>query len=216
MRNPDHKSPRTGSAARIDSRTVGASLGLLLELALLVTGRRGAGAEAAGLDSYDPPYGFAESRRMGEGLRIRVNVAARRLHLVRDGELLRVYPVAVGEPETPTPRGRFRILEKTEDPTWAPRGRKPVPPGPANPLGHRWMRISEDGYGIHATNDPGSIGRARSHGCIRMSRADAEDLFEQVRVGTEVEIVYELTGYDEEGEPEAYRDVYGLGGDESL
>jgi hypothetical protein len=75
------------------------------------------------------------------------------------------------------------------------------------------MRISPDGYGIHATNEPGSIGLARSHGCIRMSREDAEDLFDRVRVGTPVEIVYDLDGYDEDGRPTRFVDLYHLGGD---
>jgi len=74
------------------------------------------------------------------------------------------------------------------------------------------MRISPDGYGIHATNEPNSIGQARSHGCIRMSRADAEDLFERVVVGTPVEITYDLDGYDDDGNPTRFADVYGLGG----
>ena len=91
------------------------------------------------------------------------------------------------------------------------------PPGgsarPEQPLGHRWMRISPDGYGIHATNEPGSIGQARSHGCIRMSRADAEDLFDRVEVGTPVDIVYDLDGWDDEGNPTRFADVYRLGGE---
>jgi L,D-transpeptidase ErfK/SrfK len=70
----------------------------------------------------------------------------------------------VGRPWTQTPRGSFRILQKAKDPTWAPKGRPAVPPGPGNPLGNRWMRISPSGYGIHATNEPNSIGQARSHG----------------------------------------------------
>jgi hypothetical protein len=74
------------------------------------------------------------------------------------------------------------------------------------------MRISPDGYGIHATNDPDSIGKTRSHGCVRMSRADAEDLFDRVRVGTPVEIVYDLDGYDEAGDPVRFANIYHLAG----
>jgi lipoprotein-anchoring transpeptidase ErfK/SrfK len=124
-----------------------------------------------------------------DSVRILVSVPGRRLYLVQGDRLVRDYPVAVGRPATPTPQGSYRILQKTKDPTWAPRGRAPVPPGPANPLGRRWMRISEDGYGIHATNDAGSIGGARSHGCIRMLPEDAEDLFERVSVGTPVVVL---------------------------
>jgi lipoprotein-anchoring transpeptidase ErfK/SrfK len=145
-----------------------------------------------------------------ETLRIVINVPARRLFLVEGERMLADYPVAVGRPSTPTPRGSYRILQMAKDPTWAPRGRKIVPPGPANPLGTRWMRVTADGYGIHATNDPGSIGHARSHGCIRMFRADAEAVFAQVQRGTRVDIVYELQGWDDTIGPVNYPDLYAL------
>jgi len=145
-----------------------------------------------------------------DSLRIVINVPARQLTLIEGNTFVKAYPVAVGRPWTQTPRGSFHILQKAKDPTWAPKGRPAVPPGPNNPLGHRWMRISPDGYGIHATNEPGSIGKARSHGCIRMSREDAEDLFDRVPVGTPVEIVYDLAGYDDAGEAVTYADLYGL------
>lgn len=164
-------------------------------------------------DHFDLPGDSWGAPVAAESLRIIINVPARRLSLVEGETLVRAYPVAVGRPWTQTPRGQFRILQKAKDPTWAPKGRPAVPPGPGNPLGHRWMRISPDGYGIHATNEPGSIGLARSHGCIRMSREDAEDLFDRVRVGTPVEIVYDLDGYDEDGRPTRFADLYHLGGD---
>jgi hypothetical protein len=151
-----------------------------------------------------------------DSLRIVINVPARQLTLIEGNTFVKAYPVAVGRPWTQTPRGSFRILQKAKDPTWAPKGRPAVPPGPKNPLGHRWMRISPDGYGIHATNEPGSIGKARSHGCIRMSREDAEDLFDRVPLGTPVEIVYDLAGYDAAGEPVRYADLYGLAAKEAV
>jgi hypothetical protein len=163
------------------------------------------------MDRLDLPGDVEPAAAADTALHVVINVPACRLYLARGEALEQSYPVAVGRAWSPTPRGTFRILQKTIDPTWAPRGRKAVPPGPANPLGHRWMRISEDGYGIHATNEPASIGRPRSHGCIRMQRADAEDLFSRVTLGTPVEIVYELEGYDEVGEPVRYPDVYGIG-----
>ena len=178
------------------------SLGLLMSL---VSARLAAATE----DHFDLP---GDAWSTDDSLRIVINVPAKRLSLVQGATLVRAYPIAVGRPWTQTPRGRFHILQKAKDPTWAPKGRPPVPPGPGNPLGHRWMRISESGYGIHATNEPNSIGQARSHGCIRMSRADAEDLFDRVVVGTPVEITYDLDGYDEEGRKTRFADVYGLEG----
>jgi len=62
-------------------------------------------------------------------------------------------------------------------------------PGKNNPLGNRWMGLSKKSYGIHGTNVPASIGKAASHGCIRMGKHDVEELFELVRVGDTVEIV---------------------------
>ena len=68
-------------------------------------------------------------------------------------------------------------------------GREPIPPGPGNPLGTRWMGISAPAVGIHGTPDPASIGYSVSHGCIRMLIPEVEWLFNQVDVGTPVYIV---------------------------
>jgi lipoprotein-anchoring transpeptidase ErfK/SrfK len=63
-----------------------------------------------------------------------------------------------------------------------------VGPGKNNPLGTRWMGLGYKGYGIHGTNVPSSIGKAASHGCIRMRQHDVEELFALVDVGTTVEL----------------------------
>jgi hypothetical protein len=63
-----------------------------------------------------------------------------------------------------------------------------IPPGPDNPVGTRWVGLNQKGYGIHGTNEPGSIGKARSHGCIRMRNHDIEQFFTMVSVGDTVEI----------------------------
>jgi lipoprotein-anchoring transpeptidase ErfK/SrfK len=103
--------------------------------------------------------------------------------------------VATGQPSYPTPLGSFTIVSKQLDPWWYPpdsdwaRGLAPVPPGPGNPLGTRWMGLSVPGVGIHGTPDAASIGYSASHGCIRMKIPDAEWLFERVSVGTPVFIV---------------------------
>ena len=186
---------------------------LLAAAAALTLALLNAELAAATEDHFDLPGDSWGAPVADESLRIVINVPARRLSLVEGGTLVRAYPVAVGRPWTPTPRGQYRILQKAKDPTWAPKGHPAVPPGPLNPLGNRWMRISNDGYGIHATNEPGSIGLARSHGCIRMSREDAEDLFDRVVVGTPVEIVYDLDGYDDEGRPARFADLYHLSGE---
>jgi lipoprotein-anchoring transpeptidase ErfK/SrfK len=110
-------------------------------------------------------------------------------------KLERVFHVATGQSAYPTPLGRFQILVKWENPWWYPpddpwaKGAKPIPPGPGNPLGTRWMGLSSPGVGIHGTPDAASIGYSLSHGCIRMLIPDAEWLFNQVDIGTPVFIV---------------------------
>ncbi|HTV05739.1 MAG TPA: L,D-transpeptidase [Acidobacteriaceae bacterium] len=117
-----------------------------------------------------------------------VSLKDRRLALVENGQVKALYPVAIGKSSTPSPTGTFTIATHVINPTYYHHG-KVIPPGPENPVGNRWMGLSVSGYGIHGTNIPRSIGRAASHGCIRMGRRDLERLFAQVRVGDTVEIV---------------------------
>jgi lipoprotein-anchoring transpeptidase ErfK/SrfK len=119
-----------------------------------------------------------------------------RLVLYRGATPERTFPVATGQAIYPTPTGTFHIVVKQRDPWWYPptydswaKGLKPVPPGPDNPLGTRWMGLSVPGVGIHGTDEPTSIGYSESHGCIRMQVPDAEWLFDHVEVGTTVHIV---------------------------
>jgi lipoprotein-anchoring transpeptidase ErfK/SrfK len=117
-----------------------------------------------------------------------VSLEDHKLALVEDGQVKRIYPVAVGKPTTPSPVGTFSIERRVMNPTYSHNGRV-VPPGPGNPVGTRWMGLSIHGYGIHGTNEPKSIGKAASHGCIRMAKADLEELFPLVEVGDTVELV---------------------------
>ncbi|MFZ0746681.1 MAG: L,D-transpeptidase [Terracidiphilus sp.] len=117
-----------------------------------------------------------------------VSLEDHKLALVEDGQVKKVYPVAVGKPSTPSPVGTFTIERRVMNPTYHHDGRT-VLPGPNNPVGTRWMGLSIRGYGIHGTNEPKSIGKAASHGCIRMAKADLEDLFPLVSVGDTVELV---------------------------
>jgi lipoprotein-anchoring transpeptidase ErfK/SrfK len=118
-----------------------------------------------------------------------------KLYLYNGTRLRHVFGVATGQSVYPTPLGRFQVIVKWKNPWWYPpaapwaRGEKPVPPGPGNPLGSRWMGISSPGVGIHGTNNESSIGYSVSHGCIRMHVRDAEWLFENVDIGTTVYIV---------------------------
>jgi lipoprotein-anchoring transpeptidase ErfK/SrfK len=117
-----------------------------------------------------------------------VSLEDRKLALVENGQVKKIYPVAVGKPATPSPVGTFTIQRHVANPTYHHDG-KTIPPGPGNPVGTRWMGLSVRGYGIHGTNEPNSIGKAASHGCIRMARADLEEFYELVAVGDTVELV---------------------------
>ncbi len=116
-----------------------------------------------------------------------------RLTLFKAGQR-RSFTVAVGQPAYPTPVGNFRIILKQRNPTWFPpdspwaAGIGPVAPGPANPLGTRWMGTSATAIGIHGTPTPSSLGTRASHGCIRMSIPEAEWLYDQIDYGTSVVI----------------------------
>jgi lipoprotein-anchoring transpeptidase ErfK/SrfK len=123
--------------------------------------------------------------------RIVVSIPDRKLALVEDSRVVKVYPTAVGADTTPSPTGTFTVIKRAPNPTWYHAG-KSVPPGKNNPVGTRWIGLSEKGYGIHGTNSPRSIGHNVSHGCIRMLNRDVEQLFELVKVGDVVELHGEL------------------------
>lgn len=120
--------------------------------------------------------------------RVIVSLPDRKLALVENGKVKKVYVVAVGKRSTPSPTGTFTIMTRVVNPSYSHDGQV-VAPGPGNPVGTRWMGLSAKGYGIHGTNAPRSIGRAASHGCIRMSKGDLEELFAAVETGDQVDIV---------------------------
>ena len=119
--------------------------------------------------------------------RIVISIPHRKLALIEDGQVVKVYRTAVGAAKSPSPVGDFAIVTRIPNPTYYTPG-KVTGPGQSNPLGTRWMGLTIKGYGIHGTNVPGSIGKAASHGCIRMRNRDVEELFDLVSVGDKVEL----------------------------
>jgi lipoprotein-anchoring transpeptidase ErfK/SrfK len=115
------------------------------------------------------------------------------LRLFKDLELTRTYTVAVGQEGLETPEGIYAIQAMEEEPTWyvpesdwaGDLAGQVIPPGPANPIKARWMAIFE-GAGIHGTEETESLGSAASHGCVRMSIPDVEELYDEVEVGTPI------------------------------
>jgi lipoprotein-anchoring transpeptidase ErfK/SrfK len=136
----------------------------------------------------------AQQSRADFGSIIWVDRGSNTLRLYDGTSFVRSFGVATGQAIYPTPPGMWHIVDIQENPWWIPpnsawaAGEKPVPPGPGNPLGTRWMGLDAAGVGIHGTPDAASIGYSASHGCIRMHIPDAEWLFDHVSVGTPVYI----------------------------
>ena len=125
--------------------------------------------------------------------RIVVSITDRKLAVLDESNrVVKIFPTAVGAPESPSPVGIYKIVTSIPDPTWYYKG-KIVGPGKSNPLGTRWLGLSIKGYGIHGTNVPSSIGHNASHGCVRMRNHDVEELFGMVGVGDQVELYDERT-----------------------
>jgi lipoprotein-anchoring transpeptidase ErfK/SrfK len=132
----------------------------------------------------------AEARaqqRPSAARRIVVSIPDRKLALVEDGRVVKIYRVAVGKLSTPTATGAFRIVRRLSNPAYYQPG-VVIPPGQRNPLGTRWLGLAQPGLGIHGTSEPGTVGRFASHGCIRMRNRDVEELFARARVGDVVEL----------------------------
>jgi L,D-transpeptidase ErfK/SrfK len=132
-----------------------------------------------------------------------LNIAQRMLYF-QSADGLHALPVAVGTPAWPTPQGRFTIVEREVDPAWdvpisiqeeMRQQHEPVitrmPPGPKNPLGRRFIRLSLVNIGIHGTIEPASIYRFASHGCIRLHADDIAWLYDRVAVGMTGIAIYE-------------------------
>jgi lipoprotein-anchoring transpeptidase ErfK/SrfK len=119
--------------------------------------------------------------------RVLVSIPDRKLALLENGKVRKVYRVAVGKVSTPSPVGGFKVVNRVSNPTYYHKGQV-VPPGDGNPVGSRWIGLSATSYGIHGTNQPNSIGKAASTGCIRMGKHDVEELFALLEVGDAVEI----------------------------
>lgn len=145
---------------------------------------------------------------------LRLNVPEYKLRLFEGTRLLKEYSIAVGTPYEQTPVGKFRIFYKEKYPTWHPGSgfvdKTPVPPGPANPLGTRWMEFAPS-YGIHGTNKEWDIEYPVSGGCVRMYNKDAEELYELVGLGTPVLVTYESLRLTERSDGlylTVYPDIY--------
>ena len=185
------------------------------------------------IDEWVPPLGaevVVPSRWILPRSRYRglvVNIPEMRLYVfptdTHPGELvsLRTWAVGIGTEDAPSPIGPFTIRSKDANPTWIvpdsilrtmDNPRRVVPPGPDNPMGAYRIRLSHGAYAIHGTNDPWSIGRLTTHGCIRLYPEDLEVLYPRVDPGMPGELVYQPVKIGVRNERvyvEVHADVYG-------
>jgi len=118
----------------------------------------------------------------------------------RDGKLVGFYPASIGSDEKPAPTGTLKITRVVRDPVYVydpkfqfrgvhAQQKLKIAPGPNNPVGSVWMSLNERTYGIHGAAEPAKVGKAASHGCVRMTNWDAGRLAAMVKKGTKVEFV---------------------------
>jgi len=116
------------------------------------------------------------------------------------GEMIAFFPASVGSEEKPTPSGRLKVTAINSEPIYRynPRyqfreveTRKPfyLQPGPNSPLGVMWIALSKPSYGIHGTPEPSQVGKAASHGCVRLTNWDAQRLAAMVTRGVPVNFI---------------------------
>lgn len=189
--------PRPASETKFDT---------LLDLARAFgLGFTEAAAANPGVDPWSPADAeqltIPRAHILPEGLRrgIVINLPEQRLFFFKsDGGVIFTAPVGTGVSEAETPIGSTTIIGKRINPTWYPpasiRARRPelprvVPPGPDNPLGSHALDLGWRSYAIHGTNNPWSVGRRATSGCIRLYPEHIRILFELVSVGVPVRVV---------------------------
>jgi len=118
----------------------------------------------------------------------------------KSNNLVAFYPATVGSDEKPSPSGNLKVASITPNPTYrynpdyhfkGVKSKTPftIKPGPNNPVGTIWIQLNGEGYGIHGTPNPSKVSKADSHGCVRLTNWDAEELGQLVKKGTPVDFV---------------------------
>ena len=134
---------------------------------------------------------FAQATRLVDSAAARrtvlVSIPDRRLAVIEGERVIAQFEIAVGAEASPSPTGEFQIVNRITNPTYYHAGTV-IASGKNNPIGTRWVGLSQKGYGIHGTNAPRSVGHAASHGCVRLRNRDMERLFSMLRVGDVVQI----------------------------
>jgi lipoprotein-anchoring transpeptidase ErfK/SrfK len=140
-----------------------------------------------------------ENNRAAASVAVKIDTKANMLGVLQDNKLIAAYPVTIGSAQTASPIGEWKVRRITKMPTFRydremlRHGRRSgnfylLPPGPRNPVGIMWIALNKKGIGIHGTNTPDSIGRAASHGCIRLANWDVMRLGLKIKSGDSVSI----------------------------
>jgi lipoprotein-anchoring transpeptidase ErfK/SrfK len=130
---------------------------------------------------------------------VKVDTRTNMLGVFEGDKIIAVYPVSIGSAHTESPIGEWKVRRITKMPTFRydkemlQHGKRSgnfhlLPPGPRNPVGVVWIALNKKGIGIHGTNDPDSIGRATSHGCVRLANWDVVRLATKIKSGDSVSI----------------------------
>jgi lipoprotein-anchoring transpeptidase ErfK/SrfK len=145
-----------------------------------------------------------EEPRKGDKSRVAKVEVDKKLQAVRavdkEGKLVAFYPATIGSQEKPAPSGTFEVRAVAENPTYTynpeykfqgVKSDKPfkIAPGPNNPVGSVWIDITKESYGIHGTPEPDKVSKSYSHGCVRLTNWDVEELARMVEKGTQVTFI---------------------------
>lgn len=140
-----------------------------------------------------------DERLSGKVARIEIDKANESVRAYsEDGTLLARYPATIGSSTFPSPSGKMEVKAVAPEPKyyfdpegrdWGPDENLTIAAGPNNPIGGTWIDLSKEGYGIHGSPDPQMVGKRSSHGCVRLTNWDAEELGAAVNTGATVTFV---------------------------
>ncbi|NEO98106.1 MAG: L,D-transpeptidase [Symploca sp. SIO2E9] len=146
-----------------------------------------------GQPSFEPTSEEIDTEGLATEMHLVISLKKRRVYVYQDNKLQQSYPIAVGKAGWETPQGSYQVMDMQPEPVWEhPWTGEIFLPGPKNPLGSRWIGFWTDGVnsiGFHGTPNEKLVGRAVSHGCIRMRNQDIVALYAQVSIGTPVTVV---------------------------
>jgi len=140
-----------------------------------------------------------ENKGAPANVAIKLDTKTNMLEVHEGDKLIAAYPVTVGSTHTASPVGEWKVRGIAKMPKFRydkemlKHGQRSgnfyvLPPGPRNPVGVMWIALNKKGIGIHGTNDPGSIGHAASHGCVRLANWDVVRLATKIKSGDSVSI----------------------------